>query len=135
MCDIDHFKEVNDSYGHQCGDEVLKQFVRCILELIRHNSDWLARYGGEEFLLVLPETNLENALRLADRLRKHLAQQSIETEKEKISITASFGVTGFNASHASGSISSDILLNTVDKYLYEAKAQGRNRVVCGPCSA
>ncbi|MCP4622775.1 MAG: sensor domain-containing diguanylate cyclase [bacterium] len=134
MCDIDHFKKVNDSYGHQCGDEVLKQFVRCILELIRHNSDWLARYGGEEFLLVLPETNLDNALRLADRLRKHLAQKAIETKKEKISITASFGVTGFDASHANGSISSDVLLNMVDRYLYEAKTQGRNRVVCSPYS-
>ena len=132
MCDIDHFKKVNDSYGHQCGDEVLQQFVRCILELIRHNSDWLARYGGEEFLLVLPETKLDNALRLAERLRKHIAQKAIETKKEKISITASFGVTGFTASHPNGFTSPDLLLNTVDRYLYEAKTQGRNRVVCGP---
>jgi diguanylate cyclase (GGDEF)-like protein len=132
MCDIDHFKKVNDSYGHQCGDEVLQQFVRCILDLIRYNSDWLARYGGEEFLLVLPETKLDNALRLSERLRKHLAQKAIETKKVKISITASFGVTGFNASHANGAISPDRLLNTVDRYLYEAKTQGRNRVVCGP---
>ena len=132
MCDIDHFKKVNDSYGHQSGDEVLQQFVRCILELIRHNSDWLARYGGEEFLLVLPETKLENALRLAERLRKHIAQKAIETKNEKISITASFGVTGFTASHPNGFTSSDLLLNTVDRYLYEAKTQGRNRVVCGP---
>jgi diguanylate cyclase (GGDEF)-like protein len=100
--------------------------------LIRHNSDWLARYGGEEFLLVLPETKLDNALRLAERLRQHLAQKAIETKKVKISITASFGVTGFDASHINGSISSDRLLNTVDRYLYEAKTQGRNRVVCGP---
>jgi diguanylate cyclase (GGDEF)-like protein len=132
MCDIDHFKKVNDSYGHQCGDEVLQQFVRCILELIRHNSDWLARYGGEEFLLVLPETKLGNASRLAERLRKHIAQKVIETKKERISITASFGVTGFNVSHPNGFTSSDLLLNTVDRYLYKAKTQGRNRVVCGP---
>ncbi len=124
MCDIDHFKRVNDSYGHQCGDEVLKQFVRSILDLIRHDTDWLARYGGEEFLLVLPETNLENALRLANRLREHLAQKVIQTDKDKISITASFGVTGINTSNAIGSISPDILLKTVDRYLYEAKTQG-----------
>jgi diguanylate cyclase (GGDEF)-like protein len=134
MCDIDHFKKVNDTYGHQCGDEVLKQFVQRILELIRHNTDWLARYGGEEFLLVLPETNLDNALKLANRLRRDLAQKAIATEEDKISITASFGVTGFNASHFNGSISSDVLLNRVDRYLYEAKTQGRNKVVSGPCS-
>ena len=134
MCDIDHFKKVNDAYGHQCGDEVLKQFVVNISELIRHDTDWLVRYGGEEFLLVLPETNLDNAFSLSDRLRKHIAQKVIETEEVKISVTASFGVTGFNASHTNGSISSDLLLNTVDRYLYEAKTQGRNRVVCGPYS-
>jgi diguanylate cyclase (GGDEF)-like protein len=134
MCDIDHFKKVNDTHGHQCGDEVLKHFVNSISELIRHDTDWLARYGGEEFLLVLPETNLDNAFRLADRLRNHVAQQVIETQGDKISITASFGVTGFNADSAPGSVTSETLINMVDRYLYEAKAQGRNRVFSGPYS-
>jgi two-component system cell cycle response regulator len=134
MCDIDHFKIVNDTYGHPCGDEVLKKFVQSISELIRHDSDWVSRYGGEEFLLVLPETKLDNAFKLADRLRQHLAQKVIETDEEKISITASFGVTGFNASNARGPITADALINRVDRYLYEAKTQGRNRVVCGPFS-
>ena len=134
MCDIDHFKKVNDTYGHQCGDEVLKHFVNSISELIRHDTDWLARYGGEEFLLVLPETNLDNAFHLAERLRNHVAQQVIETQGDKISITASFGVTGFNADCTSGSVRSEILINRVDRYLYEAKAQGRNRVFSGPFS-
>jgi diguanylate cyclase (GGDEF)-like protein len=134
MCDIDHFKNVNDTYGHQCGDEVLKNFVQSISELIRHDTDWLARYGGEEFLLVLPETKLDNAFNLADRLRKHLAQKAIETKEDKISITASFGVTGFNASHAPGSISPEALISMVDRYLYQAKSQGRNRVISGPFS-
>jgi diguanylate cyclase (GGDEF)-like protein len=133
LCDIDHFKKVNDLYGHQCGDKVLKQFVKCILELIRHDTDWLARYGGEEFLLVLPETHLDNASRLADRLRQHLAQKTIETETHKVSITASFGVTGFNATHTDVSISPETLIDTVDRYLYEAKSRGRNQVVSGPC--
>ncbi|MBT8365528.1 MAG: sensor domain-containing diguanylate cyclase [Deltaproteobacteria bacterium] len=132
MCDIDHFKEVNDTYGHQCGDEVLIQFVQSISELIRHDTDWLARYGGEEFLLVLPETRLKSAFSLADRLRQHLASKIIETEEDKISITASFGVTGFNGSHLPPSITSDTLISVVDKYLYEAKTQGRNKVVSGP---
>ena len=134
MCDIDHFKKVNDTYGHQFGDEVLKHFVNSISELIRHDTDWLARYGGEEFLLVLPETNLDNAFLLAERLRNHVAQQVIETQGDKISITASFGVTGFNADSAPGSVRSEILINRVDRYLYEAKAQGRNRVFSGPFS-
>ena len=134
MCDIDHFKKVNDAYGHQCGDEVLKQFVVNISELIRHDTDWLVRYGGEEFLLVLPETHLDNAFNLADRLRQHLADKAIVTKADTISITASFGVTGFNASHPAGPITPEDMINVVDKYLYEAKRQGRNRVISGPFS-
>jgi diguanylate cyclase (GGDEF)-like protein len=132
MCDIDHFKKVNDTHGHQCGDEVLKIFVQSISELIRADTDWLARYGGEEFLLVLPETNLENAYGMAERLRQHIAQKIIETEEEKVSITASFGVTGFEASSSATSITAEALINAADKYLYEAKTQGRNKVVKGP---
>jgi diguanylate cyclase (GGDEF)-like protein len=132
MCDIDHFKKVNDTYGHLCGDEVLKIFVQSISELIRADTDWLVRYGGEEFLLVLPETKLENAYGLAERLRKHIAQKIIETEEDKVSISASFGVTGFDASSSSNNITPEALINTADKYMYEAKKKGRNRVVKGP---
>ena len=132
MCDIDHFKKVNDTYGHQCGDQVLKNFVQSISELIRSDSDWLARYGGEEFLLVLPETKLENAFGLAERLRNHLAQKVIETKDDKVSITASFGVTGFSASDPPQNITPQTLINTADKYLYAAKKRGRNRVISGP---
>jgi diguanylate cyclase (GGDEF)-like protein len=132
MCDIDHFKRVNDTYGHQCGDEVLKIFVQSITDLIRADTDWLARYGGEEFLLVLPETKLENAYGLAERLRKHIAQKILETAEDKVSITASFGVTGFDASTSASNITAETLINTADKYLYEAKKQGRNKVVNGP---
>jgi len=132
MCDIDHFKVVNDTYGHQCGDEVLIKLVQSISELIRHDTDWLARYGGEEFLLILPETGLKSAFSLADRLRKHLAKKIIETKEDKISITASFGVTGFNSSRLPPSVTSEALIGMVDKYLYAAKTQGRNKVVSGP---
>jgi diguanylate cyclase (GGDEF)-like protein len=134
MCDIDHFKKVNDTYGHQCGDEVLKIFVQSISELIRADTDWLARYGGEEFLLVLPETKLKNAYGLAERLRKHIAKKIIVTEEDKVSITASFGVTGFDASTSSNNITPEALINTADKYMYEAKKGGRNKVVKGPFS-
>jgi len=132
MCDIDHFKKVNDTYGHQCGDEVLKLFVQSISELIRADTDWLARYGGEEFLLVLPETNLENAYGMAERLRQQIAQKIIETEEDQVSITASFGVTGFEASSSATSITPEALIKTADKYLYKAKKEGRNKVVRGP---
>jgi diguanylate cyclase (GGDEF)-like protein len=106
--------------------------VQSISELIRTDTDWLARYGGEEFLLVLPETKLENAYGLAERLRKHIAQKIIETKEDKVSITASFGVTGFDASSSSNNITPEALINTADKYMYEAKKKGRNRVVKGP---
>jgi diguanylate cyclase (GGDEF)-like protein len=132
MCDIDHFKKVNDTHGHQCGDEVLKIFVQSILELIRADTDWLARYGGEEFLLVLPETNLENAYAMAQRLRQHIARKIIVTAEDQVPITASFGVTGFEASSSSTGITPEALINTADKYMYEAKNQGRNKVVKGP---
>lgn len=132
LCDIDHFKVVNDTYGHQCGDLVLREFVQWILMLIRTDMDWLARYGGEEFLLVLPETNVANAARMAERLRRHLAKKTIEWEGDQISITASFGVTGFNAAKPFELISPENLINTADKYLYQAKNEGRNKVVSGP---
>jgi diguanylate cyclase (GGDEF)-like protein len=83
-------------------------------------------------MLVLPETNLDNAYGLAERLRKHIAQKTIETEEDTVSITASFGVTGFDAATNSSSITAEALINTADKYLYEAKKQGRNKVVKGP---
>ena len=132
MCDIDHFKKVNDTYGHQVGDQVLKKMVQSITELIRNDTDWLARYGGEEFLLVLPETSLENGRGLAQRLRKHVAREVIESAGDKISITASFGVTGFDASDPAGVITPEALINKADQYLYEAKKRGRNQVVSGP---
>ena len=131
MCDIDKFKKINDTHGHQCGDEILKKLVQRISEVIRADTDWLARYGGEEFLIVLPETQLENASVLAERLRKNIAKNSIETQGNKISITASFGVTGFNSSNPPQSITPEALIHMADKYLYAAKNQGRNKVISG----
>jgi len=100
-------------------------------ELIRTDSDWLARYGGEEFLLVLPETSLENAYRLAERLRTQIARTGFEYQGENISITASFGLTGFRAEAAPETLHAEALLNRADKLLYQAKSEGRNRVVSG----
>jgi diguanylate cyclase (GGDEF)-like protein len=132
LCDLDHFKKVNDTYGHLCGDMVLKEFVECIKSLIRSDMDWLARYGGEEFLLVLPETSFQNASRLAERLRKQISKKAFKWEGEKIAITASFGVTGFDKISPNENFSPDDLIDMADQYLYQAKNKGRNKVVSGP---
>jgi diguanylate cyclase (GGDEF)-like protein len=132
LCDLDHFKKINDTYGHLCGDMVLKEFVECIMSVIRSDMDWLARYGGEEFLLVLPETSFKNANRLAERLRKQIAKKAFKWEGEKISITASFGVTGFDTISPGENFSPDDLIEMADQYLYQAKNEGRNKVVSGP---
>ena len=132
ICDLDHFKRINDTYGHQCGDGVLKHFVHCILDFIRTDSDWIARYGGEEFVLVLPETTLDNAHLLCERLRTNIEKTPITFSGDKISLTVSFGVTGFGARSDGSDPDQDSLINCADEYLYQAKEGGRNRVVSGP---
>jgi diguanylate cyclase (GGDEF)-like protein len=132
LCDIDHFKRVNDTFGHLCGDMVLKEFVKRLMSLIRSDMDWLARYGGEEFLLVLPETTFKNAGRLAERLRKQISKKVFKWEGEKITITASFGVTGVDGHIPDEFFSLDDLVEMADQYLYQAKNSGRDKVVRGP---
>lgn len=95
FCDIDHFKQVNDTYGHQPGDMVLREFSKCILRKIRVDVDWLTRYGGEEFLVVLPETTLEGASRLSERIRHMVSQCEMKWQGEVIRLTSSFGVPVF----------------------------------------
>jgi len=128
LCDIDHFKLVNDQYGHVAGDGVLKGFVRCIVDSIRDQIDWTARYGGEEFLVVLPETDFNGARHLSERLRKVVSNSTYTIDGKKIQITASFGVSGFSPEILTRNLSIDDMLNRVDVYLYQAKNKGRNRV-------
>ena len=126
MCDVDHFKKINDTYGHQAGDEVLKCVVALLRQKIR-TVDWIARYGGEEFVIVLPETEFTNAVKVAETLRAALAEQVIEFENTKLTVTASFGVTGWNTNvPADGSV--DAMVARCDACVYESKAGGRNRV-------
>jgi diguanylate cyclase (GGDEF)-like protein len=132
FCDIDHFKQVNDTYGHQAGDMVLNEFSKCILGKIRVDVDWLTRYGGEEFLVVLPETTLEGASRLAERIRQVVSQCEMKWQGEVIRLMASFGVTGFDGSTPEDKVSPDALIREADKNLYQSKHEGRNRVTATP---
>jgi diguanylate cyclase (GGDEF)-like protein len=124
IVDLDHFKNVNDRYGHLVGDQVLK----AIAELGKSNFrevDTLARYGGEEFVALLPQTNLENTLLAAERLRQLLADNPIMTSAGPVEVKASLGVTTFNLT---GDHLPDSLLERADRALYRAKNEGRNRV-------
>ncbi|MDX2445930.1 MAG: diguanylate cyclase [Desulfobacterales bacterium] len=128
LCDIDHFKSVNDKFGHVAGDTILKGFVGCISASIRDQIDWSARYGGEEFLVVLPETDFLGARHLAERLRAVVSEKYHTIGDEEVRITASFGVSGFSPDMLKKNLLVDDILNHVDKYLYKAKNGGRNRV-------
>ena len=131
LCDIDYFKKVNDTFGHPAGDQVLKEFVQRLLGSIRENVDWVARYGGEEFMIILPETDCESALIVAERLRNNVASKEMDINKKKIRITASFGITGFNADTPNEKISVETMISKADEYLYQAKQNGRDRVETG----
>jgi two-component system cell cycle response regulator len=128
LCDIDHFKSVNDNFGHLAGDAILKGFVGCITDSIRDQIDWSARYGGEEFLVVLPETDYLGARHLAERLRVVVSDKHYTVGDNEIRITSSFGVSGFSPETLTKNLSIGDMLNHVDKYLYKAKNGGRNRV-------
>lgn len=124
MLDVDYFKRINDNYGHQAGDEVLRQLVINAKTEIR-GDDYLARYGGEEFCLLLPATTEEDAEKLAERLRVSFAELSVEWRGLEISSTISIGVA--SSTHISLDFSS--LLEAADAALYQAKQMGRNQVI------
>jgi len=125
MADIDFFKKVNDTYGHPVGDEVLKHLAGFLSAGVR-STDVVARVGGEEFMVLLPQTPVEAAVMLAEKLRILVQDSPIQLGELQISITVSFGVTGIAAGQ-SGTV--DELYTAADNALYDAKHQGRNRVV------
>ena len=136
LCDIDHFKKINDTYGHLSGDAVLKDFSRCIQTVIRRQIDWAGRYGGEEFLIVLPETGQTGAMVLAERLRAAVSVSVTRADGCDVSVTASFGVTGILLSpDGQKTVTPELLLRQADILLYEAKAAGRNQVRGAPVDA
>lgn len=122
MLDLDHFKEVNDNYGHATGDAALREIARRLRENVRP-TDVIGRYGGEEFTIVLPRTNLTEARRIADRLCEVIAGTPVEVGEARIGVTISMGMAGIDETVST----LDELLQRADKSLYAAKAAGRNR--------
>ncbi|MDX5300002.1 MAG: GGDEF domain-containing protein [Gammaproteobacteria bacterium] len=123
LIDLDHFKRINDVYGHDAGDYVLSQFAQIMRDLCR-KSDVAARWGGEEFLLLLPDTSLLQALSLAERLRASVENAAFEHKGQKIPVTLSAGVGSITQFE-----SVEKLLKQADIFLYEAKMGGRNQIV------
>jgi len=123
MLDIDYFKSINDSYGHQAGDEVLRELARSASSLLRE-SDVFGRLGGEEFAVVLPETGLKLGMEVAERLRGRLSEVTVVFEEEEISFTVSIGAT---LARRSDKAIEDVI-KRADEALYKAKRMGRNRV-------
>ena len=123
MLDLDHFKRVNDSFGHLLGDRVLQQTVAMMLTGLRE-SDTLGRWGGEEFVVLLPDCNLEQATLIANKIRARVAAMVVQEKGLTINVTVSLGVARFD-----GQEGSEQLLDRADQALYQAKAAGRNKVV------
>ena len=126
MFDVDHFKAINDQYGHLAGDEVLCELCRRGRSVLRA-GEMLARFGGEEFTIVLPETTLDEAKLVGERLRAEVAMSPVASERIKIPVTISVGIGQFSGEEE---ISVDSLLARADTQLYAAKRAGRNQV-CG----
>ncbi len=139
LLDIDHFKRVNDTYGHQMGDQVLREIATVIRAQLR-GGDVLARYGGEEFSVLLAQTGAEGALEIAERIRRSIEEHRFTLQRhapgseqgiQQFSVTISIGIATFNPEHDPHAIkmNGDVLLGHTDRALYDAKARGRNRVI------
>ncbi len=124
MCDIDHFKQINDTYGHPAGDVVLVEAARRMQSTLR-TYDALGRFGGEEFLIVCPGTDLAGVQALGERIRHAMLAEPVQTGRMAIEVQVSLGVT---AHCFDTSLTRDQMISNVDGALYAAKRNGRNRV-------
>jgi diguanylate cyclase (GGDEF)-like protein len=128
ICDLDNFKAINDTHGHQAGDALLQEFARLLLSMTREGIDTVVRYGGEEFLLILPDTGLADGYALAERMRARLAEASRMHGEVRVGATASFGVVSARLSSELPGVTSQALIAQADELMYSAKRSGRNRV-------
>lgn len=128
LCDIDYFKRYNDTYGHQAGDDCLRQVAQALHQSVRRPADLVARYGGEEFAVIMPNTHADGAIHIATEIQKHIQQLKIPHAQSTVSeyVTMSFGVSSV-VPHLP--MLPETLINKADKALYEAKKQGRNNIV------
>lgn len=128
LCDIDRFKQFNDAYGHLAGDDCLQRVASALNHCVNRPSDLVARFGGEEFAAVLPQTDLEGAIRVAERMQQEVAQLQITHAQSLVSpfVTLSIGVT---CVIPTTDLSSEELIHMADQLLYQAKQQGRNQIV------
>lgn len=122
MVDLDYFKDINDTYGHETGNMVLKHVADILTSELR-TTDVVCRYGGEEFAVIFPETQLNQAVKVADRVREVIADTPINCEAGEVCVTASMGASVYMKF---GTLSLERFVNSVDEYLYEAKKSGRN---------
>jgi two-component system cell cycle response regulator len=127
LCDIDNFKNVNDTLGHCAGDEILSQFGPRLQQSLRAGIDWVARIGGEEFAIVLPETPYEAAFTVARKLRADVSHSSFKVDGKTLRVTASFGLCGADRVPSERRLA-ERLLKIADGALYRSKHDGRNRV-------
>jgi diguanylate cyclase (GGDEF)-like protein len=123
MFDIDHFKKVNDTYGHAAGDQILQRVTQVASSELR-STDVIGRYGGEEFVIILPMTNVQQAFPLAERIRAGVGAIRVPTEKGEASVTLSIGIV--EMMHGTNNRSIENLIGYADKVMYAAKQAGRN---------
>jgi diguanylate cyclase (GGDEF)-like protein len=123
VADLDHFKKVNDTYGHLAGDEALKHFVSIVKKILR-KSDYVFRLGGEEFVILLPSTGLKDAIKIVEKIRKEIESHPLHYDGKEIKLTASFGLVEADIDKYINEI-----IKEADEKLYKAKELGRNRVV------
>jgi len=124
MLDLDHFKQINDNYGHPMGDQVLQEFAKRCKNSVRE-IDLIGRYGGEELLIFLPETDSETAMQVAERLRASIEETSMEVSSKEVNVTVSIGVSRKDEN----TLQLETLIARADQALYIAKHKGRNRIV------
>jgi len=128
VCDIDHFKHINDRHGHAAGDDVLIEFVRRVQQSLPRDYDWCARMGGEEFAIVLPQTPLEGAATVAEKIRHAVAAAPMLTNAGGVEVTVSVGVTSLSVLNDPNAATPEQLLSRADDCLYTSKNHGRDRV-------